>query len=751
MRLRFLMINLLLAIVIISLPAVNALGQSATDLVQGNLIQFNDNGAWCWYQDERAVVDTLEGTLILGSDACSRGVGGSPRNGDINGIIFDFHTGLSHRITLKEGGVLGCDDHDAPAFLVLPNGNYLAVYAGHNNNNYSYFRIYQSGQWESENYFDWNTMPGGTNFATTYSNLFYMSTEGKIYDIARSDNRSPNMFVSTDLGQTWSYGGLLTEPDVSIGYVNGYFKYWGNGIDRIDFIGTEHHPRDYNTSVYHGYIQNGQSFNSEGTLLDNDITDQTAPKPADFTPVFLANTVIDGDTMRKIWDADLVHYDDGTIAAILTCRINNAVNGNDNNIDPDHALIYARYDQENWSYTYLGQAGKKMYSSEADYTGLGALDPNDPNTIYISTHVDPRTDIDITYREIFKGETSDNGASWSWTPVTQNSNEHNFRPIVPKWNEHNTALLWFRGTYNAAQNFDAAIVGILDGPDNIHTLMSYVDATLSNTLQADGSALVTTGPDPNQGPADNQWHIRTGFGNGGSVLASAEAGGENAPALKTRIEIPEAGSYKIWVNFWANPNADWRIRAGLSESEMRIFRQMASKQVENGDHDSTLVLSGGGNTFMYQAYIGRINALANDTVEVFVDDYAVQTGTTGTLVGDVARTWYDGLSYARLDSSVVSGIKNKKQYIPADFQVSQNYPNPFNPSTTIRYTLSKNVQVSIKIYDLLGQEITTLIDKIMPAGIHSVSWNGQKFPSGMYFYKMTVGNHSEIKKMMLLR
>jgi predicted secreted protein len=617
--------------------------QEAQDLVSGNLIQFNDNGAWCWYQDERAVVDVAGGKLIIGSDASMFGVGGSSRNGYIEAVIFDLQTGLSQRFTLMRAS---CDDHNAPAFLVRPDGKYLVLYAKHYDD-YSRYRIYDGNNWTAEQQFDWNSIPGGTDFSTTYSNLFYLSAEDKVYNIVRCYARSPNLMVSTDLGDTWSYGGLLTEPDASIGYVNGYFKYWSNGIDRIDFVCTEHHPRDYNTSIYHGYVNNGQSFDSYGSLLDSNISDKSAPKPADFTMVFAANTIVQEMRMTRCWTIDLQSYEDGTIATIFKTRVND--NPFFPSHDPEHVFFYARFDGLDWTSTYLGKAGSKLYYSEQDYTGLAALHPNDPNTIYISTPFDPRDDTDLIVHEILKGVTDDHGATWTWTAITRNSVRDNLRPIVPAWDEDNTALLWWRGTYYTAQSFDAAVVGIIERQSETIGPMSYVDATFTNTTFTSGVPLVTTGPDADKGAADNQWHERTGFGNGGSVLTSSEIDGEDATPLKTQVMVPEAGTYDIWVNFWANPDFDWRIKAGLSSDGTQLFRQMACKQVEQGDHDVALVLTGSGNTFLYQAYLGRVQVSDNNTFEVFIDDEAIQTGTAHTVVGDIARTWYDGISYARID------------------------------------------------------------------------------------------------------
>lgn len=746
--------NFSYATVTIILLATAAFGQEARDLVKGNLIQFNDNGAWCWYQDERAVIDAAGGKLIVGSDASDNGVGGPPRNGDIEAVIFDLQNRQAERYALMEGGTNfgGCDDHNAPAFLVMTDGSYLAFYAGHNSNNNSYWRFFYTDRWGREHAFNWNNIPGGTDFATTYSNLFYLAAEDKLYNIARTYARSPNLMVSTDHGQSWSYGGLLTQPDVSIGYVNGYFKFWSNGVDRIDFVATEHHPRDYNTSIYHGYMKNSQTFKADGTLLDSDITDKNAPKPADLTPVFTANTRVNGDLMSRCWTIDLVTYDDGTIATIFKARVNDNPNSPSN--DPDHAFFYARYDGSAWASTYLGKAGRKMYSSEQDYVGLGALHPNDPDIIYISTPFDPRDDAALGVREIFKGVTADHGATWAWTPITQKSVRDNFRPIVPSWDENNTALLWWRGTYLTAQNFDAAVVGIIECNSETVERMHYVDATAANNSFADGSPLVTTGPDANMGAADDKWHERTGFGNGNSVLTSAEVSGENAPVLKTQVMVPETGTYEVWVNFWANPTTDWRIKAGLAADRMQLFRQMACKQVEAGDYDSALVLASSGNTFLYQAYLGRVKVAANETLNVYVDDHAIQTGTSGTRIGNTARTWYDGVSYARVNTTIVSVAEDK--ILPNEFSLHQNYPNPFSrlgqgPTTTITYSLLKAAHVSLKVYNLLGREVAALVDQQMPGGTHQAVWNAQSMPAGVYFCKISVDSFSKTNKMILLQ
>ena len=85
------------------------------------------------------------------------------------------------------------------------------------------------------------------------------------------------------------------------------------------------------------------------------------------------------------------------------------------------------------------------------------------------------------------------------------------------------------------------------------------------------------------------------------------------------------------------------------------------------------------------------------------------------------------------------------------FDLYQNYPNPFNPSTTINYTIPERSNVNLKVYDLTGREIATLVQEVQEAGGHSVNFNAEKLSSGVYFYKITAGQYSSVKKMILIK
>ena len=107
--------------------------------------------------------------------------------------------------------------------------------------------------------------------------------------------------------------------------------------------------------------------------------------------------------------------------------------------------------------------------------------------------------------------------------------------------------------------------------------------------------------------------------------------------------------------------------------------------------------------------------------------------------------------------SIILGVPKKKYQIPEKCQLFQNYPNPFNSSTNIRFDLFKPSEVSIRIYDLQGRLVRTLLyDQVCNTGTHYITWNGMDdrariVSSGLYFYKMKIGEFNEINKMHFLK
>jgi len=102
-------------------------------------------------------------------------------------------------------------------------------------------------------------------------------------------------------------------------------------------------------------------------------------------------------------------------------------------------------------------------------------------------------------------------------------------------------------------------------------------------------------------------------------------------------------------------------------------------------------------------------------------------------------------------SSIVTSINKNNKLQPTQFKLDQNYPNPFNPSTVISYQLAVGSHVTLNVYDILGNEVATLINGQKPAGNYSVKFNASNLSSGVYFYQLKTGNFIRTKKMILLK
>ncbi len=112
--------------------------------------------------------------------------------------------------------------------------------------------------------------------------------------------------------------------------------------------------------------------------------------------------------------------------------------------------------------------------------------------------------------------------------------------------------------------------------------------------------------------------------------------------------------------------------------------------------------------------------------------------------------------YIRAEISTVTGIVDISTEVPKNFELSQNYPNPFNPSTTIEYDLPKGENVKLKVCDILGREVASLVDAYQAAGTYKVQWNGRNnndeaLASGIYLYSFEAGSYKAVKKMLYLK
>ncbi len=146
-----------------------------------------------------------------------------------------------------------------------------------------------------------------------------------------------------------------------------------------------------------------------------------------------------------------------------------------------------------------------------------------------------------------------------------------------------------------------------------------------------------------------------------------------------------------------------------------------------------------------------ITGLSAGTFSVFVDKPGYNESSVVNAEAGYSATGTPLSGTADFTLSPTTSVTVDRTVQPAEYVLDQNYPNPFNPNTRISYSLPNAGNVMLKVYDLLGKEVTTLVNGYQQSGKYTVSFNASQLSSGIYFYRLESGKYSVVKKMMLLK
>ena len=183
-----------------------------------------------------------------------------------------------------------------------------------------------------------------------------------------------------------------------------------------------------------------------------------------------------------------------------------------------------------------------------------------------------------------------------------------------------------------------------------------------------------------------------------------------------------------------NGGASWFSQSSGDTRYLRdCFVLNPGKAIAVGQGGKIITTTNGGDNWFVQS--------TGSTVELwsvyFADD------SVGYAIGDnaVLKTTNGGLTFAG----------NNSNQVPEQFTLYQNYPNPFNPGTKIGFRTAGSGLVTLKIYDIKGKEIASIVKEYKQPGNYEINWDGSNYPSGVYFYELETYNHSETKKMLLIK
>lgn len=435
---------LLFAASILHTTYLLAQNSAATAVRIGESVRLSEDGSWCWFQDDRALL--LEDKVIFS---------GVTSSGANSVTEWDLRKNRTSTFFLSEN-TLPADDHNVSALMVRPDGKLLSVYAGHSIDSLVRYRISEKdgniSSWSDEQVVK-------TNGRVCYSNVYRLEDTGETFNFYRGNENNPHFLISTDEGDSWGFGGRLFED-----FGRAYLRYASDGKSRIHFITTEEHPRHHNNSIFHGYYEAGNLYRSDGTLVGPISRTATSPyKPTDFTKVY------DGDVSTRAdvaWTSDIKLDSKGLPYIVFSVTKDPITRGETRNTSLggfDHRYHFANWDGTNWYQQEIAFAGSRLYPGENEYTGLISLHPTNPQVVYLSADVDPATgrplEVDGQRRyEIFRGEKTSNSKAWTWTPITYQSATDNIRPIVLA-DKEKEVVLWLSGRYTTYKDYQLEVFG----------------------------------------------------------------------------------------------------------------------------------------------------------------------------------------------------------------------------------------------------------------------------------------------------
>jgi hypothetical protein len=330
-------------------------------------------------------------------------------------------------------------------------------------------------------------------------------------------------------------------------------------------------------------------------------------------------------------------------------------------------------------------------------------------------------------------------------------------------NERNTILLSRAQTLNPSHP-EWIYFGILKSKlDERYTTDRNSSSTITSSLLSNYHLLMISAPDSDFTSSEIT-SIATFVQNGGSLLFMGDAGSSsginqllqnfnisfenhliNSPGALGNIAIsnfqvhPAVGSIKLFAANWAGSLIVTPPAQEVASSDSICWRDLDANNIQNNNEPSGPFTIAAVSVFGK----GRVFCLSDNAVH---DDYIKSAYVANATLVLNAINWLT----ENVNPKPVLGVEHQNN-IPVEYVLSQNYPNPFNPTTTIEYQLPKNTYVSLKIYNMLGQEILSLVDGNQRAGYYNLRWDALNLATGVYIYRLMTRDFVQTKKMILLK
>jgi hypothetical protein len=332
-------------------------------------------------------------------------------------------------------------------------------------------------------------------------------------------------------------------------------------------------------------------------------------------------------------------------------------------------------------------------------------------------------------------KSTDNGATWTWTTIARDGENVTYgTETVQNFFENFGSL---DAVVDKNSNLHIAIEGY--GAKTVYRTTDTVAQNFFGTLYwktgQTGWKLISRPADAHVDDFDSASYVYNGNAIGHPYPALAvDPNGNGLFAIwsQTRIvgghvdyALDGVCNYDLWYSFSNDLGTSWSTAQMLPNSDGGLFASAAPKLTKPD-----------ANT--YRAHF------------VYLADTIAGSNVFGTDPAYAATVPHQVPYKYRVVDFSTTGVENAAS-LPTRFTLGQNYPNPFNPSTEIRYQIGKQSLVTLKVYNIMGQEVATLVNEVMSAGEHNVSFDASRLASGVYLYKLQAGSSVDTKKMMLVK
>ncbi len=313
--------------------------------------------------------------------------------------------------------------------------------------------------------------------------------------------------------------------------------------------------------------------------------------------------------------------------------------------------------------------------------------------------------------------------------------------------------------YNAFWNNPVNYSGINPGSNNIEGNILFADSSKENYRLLSNSPCINAGnPDSKYNDIDGS---RNDIGAYGGPYADSNWINQDGSTLAVD-QITDKDTIQILIT-GQKVKGIAGINLGLSYDPLLLMQLNANSSTLTKSFSVEEILKKAGSLNLNLNSTKGINEDEGGIIELQFETHSAQTETT-TLRFDSASVWDETACSKNIINlkdgqlKIITGINKVINKLPTTYSLSQNYPNPFNPSTRVRFQLPVESKVTVKIYDILGREVITLLNETRKAGRYEVVWNAANYASGVYFYTikaLSVNSKGEsfydTKKLILLK